>query len=340
MPTENRSSNTEMVSVPEGFMLVERSIWTEQQVEAATACITRLKGVPGMRDCDLAMAAIDAAQCKAPDIALSDLLPTLQPHPDPIAWMVGTAFWWTKEEAERDAAETGLPIVGLGPMTGATPADLQQVEPVALAIPNECPHIIVFDDADRANEHFCGAGARTAALRRYEQISQSWNAHLFVRIARNSRDDRYPSAAVAEPAEVERLREEVEKQRRLKMLVAENLQNALANCSVYRYQLAEQSTLLQVGLTMINRGIVSFDDQIEYRQKLAALSASAEPSAPVEIDERAEFEQACREAAIARGRELDPEALRRRDDGSHVNPLTECGWWGWQARAALERKPA
>ncbi|MCE1058568.1 hypothetical protein LU646_11850 [Pseudomonas alloputida] len=116
MPTENRSSNTEMVSVPEGFMLVERSIWTEQQVEAATACITRLKGVPGMRDCDLAMAAIDAAQCKAPDIALSDLLPAPQPHPDPIAWMVGTAIWWTKEEAERDAASTGLPVVAIGPM--------------------------------------------------------------------------------------------------------------------------------------------------------------------------------------------------------------------------------
>ncbi|CAB5644336.1 hypothetical protein [Pseudomonas asiatica] len=40
-----------------------------------------------------------------------------QANPEPIAWMVGTAFWWTKEEAERDAAETGLPIVGLGPMT-------------------------------------------------------------------------------------------------------------------------------------------------------------------------------------------------------------------------------
>ncbi|MFG0356577.1 hypothetical protein [Pseudomonas sp. zbq_11] len=38
-------------------------------------------------------------------------------HPEPIAWMVGIAIWWTKEEAERDAAETGLPIVGLGPMT-------------------------------------------------------------------------------------------------------------------------------------------------------------------------------------------------------------------------------
>ncbi|WP_033725660.1 hypothetical protein [Pseudomonas putida] len=119
MPTENRSSNTEMVSVPEGFMLVERSIWTERQVDAATACITRLKGVPTMTDRALAMAAIDAAQCTAPDITLSDLLPAPQPHPEPIAWMVGTAFWWTKEEAERDAAETGLPIVGLGPMTDA-----------------------------------------------------------------------------------------------------------------------------------------------------------------------------------------------------------------------------
>lgn len=43
--------------------------------------------------------------------------PAPQPHAEPIAWMVGTAMWWTKEEAERDAAATGLPIVGLGPMT-------------------------------------------------------------------------------------------------------------------------------------------------------------------------------------------------------------------------------
>jgi len=39
-----------------------------------------------------------------------------QPHAEPIAWMVGTAFWWTKEEAERDAAATGLPVVAIGPM--------------------------------------------------------------------------------------------------------------------------------------------------------------------------------------------------------------------------------
>ncbi|WP_336848654.1 hypothetical protein [Pseudomonas juntendi] len=44
--------------------------------------------------------------------------PAPQPHPEPIAWMVGTAIWWTKEEAERDAAATGLPVVGLGAMSG------------------------------------------------------------------------------------------------------------------------------------------------------------------------------------------------------------------------------
>lgn len=74
------------------------------------------------------------------------------------------------------------------------------------------------------------------------------------------------------------------------------------------------------------------------RPRRCADCDAVEPSAPVELDEYQEFQQACREAATDRGRELDPEALRRRADGSHVNPLTECGWWGWQARAALERK--
>jgi hypothetical protein len=67
-------SNNQMVSVPEGSMLVERSIWTEQQVDSAAACIRLLKDVPGMTDRDLAMTAIDAAQCKAPDITLADTL--------------------------------------------------------------------------------------------------------------------------------------------------------------------------------------------------------------------------------------------------------------------------
>ncbi|MFV3386628.1 hypothetical protein ACNFCJ_14550 [Pseudomonas sp. NY15364] len=71
------------------------------------------------------------------------------------------------------------------------------------AVPEETPHIIVFDDADRPNEMFSGAGARPAALRRWQQISVSWNAHLFVRVERNSRDDPYPCARLA--AQVSRI---------------------------------------------------------------------------------------------------------------------------------------
>ncbi|KEY87778.1 hypothetical protein MBA34_13485 [Pseudomonas capeferrum] len=141
-----------------------------------------------------------------------------------------------------------------------------------------------------------------------------------------------PLFAHADPGEVERLREEVEKQRRLKMHVAENLQNALDNCSVYRAQLAEQSALLQLGLEMINRGIVSFDDQIEYRQKLAALSASAEPSAPVERDE---FEKEFPVPGGVRFLEADNCYVDERFDyegGGSYQPA----WEAWQARAALE----
>lgn len=70
------------------------------------------------------------------------------------------------------------------------------------------------------------------------------------------------------------MNEEVEKQRHLKMLLLEQLQNAKANCSVYQYQVKERDALLQLALQMISRGIVSFDDQVEFRQKLCALTAS------------------------------------------------------------------
>lgn len=51
--------------------------------------------------------------------------PEPQPHHEPIAWMVGTAFWWTKEEAESDATEVGQPVVSLGPLTDCSCARQQ-----------------------------------------------------------------------------------------------------------------------------------------------------------------------------------------------------------------------
>lgn len=47
---------------------------------------------------------------------------------------------------------------------------------------------IVFDDAEVPPEFFAGAGATEGARKRFEQISGSWNAHLYRRVESNSRD--------------------------------------------------------------------------------------------------------------------------------------------------------
>ncbi|HBM63303.1 MAG TPA: hypothetical protein DD418_05485 [Pseudomonas sp.] len=127
MPTENRSSNTEMVSVPPYIGLeplvgryypaqCRRCGWvgsSEELTEDDAQCTRDVGDRLCLGDCD--------------ELERHDLLNIIQamaqtapqPHPEPIAWMVGTAFWWTKEEAERDAAATGMPMIPVGPMTGA-----------------------------------------------------------------------------------------------------------------------------------------------------------------------------------------------------------------------------
>lgn len=80
--------------------------------------------------------------------------------------------------------------------------------------------------------------------------------------------------------EVEGLRSDVEKQRRLKMLVAEELQNALNNCSVYRVQLAERDALLERCRLAVANG-EDFDLPASLLDEIKALSTSAEPGAPI-----------------------------------------------------------
>lgn len=104
MPTENRSSNTDMVSVPRDLV-----------ARVSSADI----GMSAKKDRHQAAFELRTRLASSPS----------QPHPEPIAWMVGTAFWWTKEEAERDAVAMGLPIVGLGPM-----ANTDEVERLRAAL--------------------------------------------------------------------------------------------------------------------------------------------------------------------------------------------------------------
>nr|WP_225777321.1 DUF3850 domain-containing protein [Pseudomonas sp. Marseille-Q3773] len=149
MPTENRSSNTEMVSVPREHELKIRQ----------TPLADLLSGLKTgeIRDCsDREFAVGDTVLLREIDDArdytgtvlrrtithvqkhygLPDHLcvlsygqPAPEPHPEPIAWMVGTAFWWTKEEAERDAAATGLLMIPVGPMTSAGDIGLPKSKP-------------------------------------------------------------------------------------------------------------------------------------------------------------------------------------------------------------------
>jgi hypothetical protein len=97
MPTENRSSTIEQHDHIEG--IIDMVSVPREPTREMLAAAKEVNGIfPTWR-------------------AMLAAAPAPQPHAEPIAWMVGTAIWWTKEEAERDAAATGLPIVGLGPMT-------------------------------------------------------------------------------------------------------------------------------------------------------------------------------------------------------------------------------
>lgn len=167
-----------------------------------------------------------------------------QPHPEPIAWMVGTAFWWTKEEADRDAAETGLPIVGLGPMSGVTPEQLQG-EPVAWMDPRS-PHMhaTISNEVKQHNLKFGGAPA--SAVNGYT----------------------IPLYTHADPAEVERLR-----------LERRRMDQALSACANERDTLR---TLLVEALAFLDEAYKhDIGTQLKREIKAFYLSASAEPSAPV-----------------------------------------------------------
>ncbi|MCE0955126.1 hypothetical protein QVM32_08140 [Pseudomonas asiatica] len=111
MPTENRSSNTELSKI------------------VTEALVGMVSGVTGMKPpADEPLPGFIQAPIDRAVTRISGLLakPAPQPHPEPIAWMVGTAIWWTKEEAERDAAETGLPVVPVGPMVDT--AEFERLE--------------------------------------------------------------------------------------------------------------------------------------------------------------------------------------------------------------------
>ncbi|USS53694.1 hypothetical protein [Pseudomonas kermanshahensis] len=126
MPTENRSNDADgWIACDDGLHLIQMDKnlshygWVFRKVDGGLPYSVReatpheMAHAQARQHLRIGVAQI-AGQAQAP-----------QPHPEPLAWMVGTAFWWTKEEAERDAAATGLPVVPYGPMFGA--AEVEQL---------------------------------------------------------------------------------------------------------------------------------------------------------------------------------------------------------------------
>ncbi|MCO3023327.1 hypothetical protein FA250_28045 [Pseudomonas aeruginosa] len=87
-------------SVPEGWMLVECGIWTQEQVDEMQKTVTRFRNSEFVDDRALAMAVADAGQCKAPEISLAELLAAAPGKEVPQAWLDVQAERRRQVEAE------------------------------------------------------------------------------------------------------------------------------------------------------------------------------------------------------------------------------------------------
>lgn len=111
-------------------------------------------------------------------------------------------------------------------------------------------YLILFDDIEVPAETMHGADV---ARRRFEQISGSWNAHLFVKVASNSRDDRCAAsnAKLATDFDAEHaLRLEAERQveeLRLQLAHMERLRNG------WRSESDEHSKLLHQAMGLLRK---------------------------------------------------------------------------------------
>ncbi|EST14218.1 restriction alleviation Lar family protein [Pseudomonas putida S610] len=257
MPTENQSSNTEMAAQLSPCPHCGQQDAFVEQLDSDASVVICQGRIDEYSAC-LARGPVGVQQHECEDQPGHDQAvkewnkrAVARNHPDPIAWMVGTAFWWTKEEAERDAAETGLPIVGLGPMAGVAAAEQRSGEPVAwMAMTLK------------------GSLAGTLGLARYDQ---RLNPDLY--------EGPFPVFRHADPGEVERLRGWVSAYKESRERLHEWLrEEQLKNISL-RAQLAEAQALLRK-IGGYNWANVDPEERARTRAELRdMLSASAEPSA-------------------------------------------------------------
>lgn len=165
-------------------------------LKAAAACC-RMQGSTQLADAvleiDAALAAQPAEQASAGSIGDDAEFERMVKN-WPSEWVNLCAYIDSRprqadQQAPSDTQAAGKLPDGARPDLAAAMADTDQV-----------PYLIVFDDAARANETVIGG---TRANYRFKEISASWNAHLFAKIASSSLDGRYAShnyAALAQQA--------------------------------------------------------------------------------------------------------------------------------------------
>lgn len=184
----------------------------------------------------------------------------------------------------------------------------------------------------------------------------------------------FPVFRHADPGEVERLRTELAASREVGVSDQQTIQNLVSERDTLRAQLTEAHALLR---HLYDNNELSLGDDQRILTALSASAEPSEPkcnhchdqgeihtgkmidqgywqppepdmepcphcanesSAPVERDERAEFEKSCHDRARRNGRTYEPHYFNRRwQSDDYVNPQTQAGWVSWQARAALER---
>ncbi len=101
-------------SVPEGWMLVECGIWTQEQVDEMQKTVARFRNSEFVDNRALAMAVADAGQCKAPEISLAELLAAAPGKEVPQAWLdvqaerrrqITTEGWTPEHDDEHNGGE-------------------------------------------------------------------------------------------------------------------------------------------------------------------------------------------------------------------------------------------
>ncbi|WP_230381595.1 Lar family restriction alleviation protein [Pseudomonas fulva] len=199
MPTENRSSNTEMAAQLSPCPFCGQQDAFVEQLDSDASVVICQGRIDEYSVC-LARGPVGVQQHECEDQPGYDQAvkewnkrAAAAPHPAPIAWMVDTAFWWTKEEAERDAAATGLPIVGLGPMTNAAEVERlrnEHTEAINVGMRYQ----------DQARALRAQLAERDALLDRVVDHANFWHDHPYAEVVEGIARDYKALSASAEPS--------------------------------------------------------------------------------------------------------------------------------------------